>query len=214
MGMSVETTARGIPRSLSPFFQEYCLDEMDPEGARWTIIERTLRYGNRAELRWLFRRYSEPVIADWVRVWGVGTLLEAHLAFWRLLLERDSLRVGFFGYGYCLLEPTFPAGGVPLAGLVDVGLMKLDALATRSSRKDFYDLYAIAQHISLRQLLDRAPEKYPGFRDFEAMVVRRLAYFQRAEQEETPEVLQPVSWDTVKAFFRRQAVVLGREWLE
>jgi len=86
----ITLTARGIPRSLAPFFQEYCLDDLDPERARWTIIERTLRWGNRAEVRWLFRRYSQPVIADWVRHWGEHALPEAHLAFWRLLMGLEE----------------------------------------------------------------------------------------------------------------------------
>jgi len=79
-------TARGIPRSLAPFFQEYNLDDLDPEHASWTVFERTLRWGNRAELRWLFGRYSEPAIADWVRRWGEHALPRDQLAFWRLLL--------------------------------------------------------------------------------------------------------------------------------
>jgi hypothetical protein len=127
---------------------------------------------------------------------------------------QDGLRVGFFGYGYPLIEPTMPVVGTPLASLVDIGLMKLDALATRAGRKDFCDLYAISQRISLRDLLDRAPEKYPGFRDFEAMVVRRTAFFERAEQEEMPSMLESVDWETVKAFFRAQAVMLGRRWID
>jgi hypothetical protein len=43
---SLSVTARGIPHSLRPFFQEYDLDDLDPERAAATIIERTLRYGN------------------------------------------------------------------------------------------------------------------------------------------------------------------------
>jgi hypothetical protein len=60
---SSAVTARGIPRSLAPFFQEYDLDDLDPDRAAATVIERTLRYGNRAELRWLFTRYPEATIA-------------------------------------------------------------------------------------------------------------------------------------------------------
>jgi hypothetical protein len=44
-------TNQGMPRSLAPFFQEYNLENLDPEQAAATVIERTLRYGNRAELR-------------------------------------------------------------------------------------------------------------------------------------------------------------------
>ena len=127
---------------------------------------------------------------------------------------QGCLRVGFFGYGYRLVAPPLLAVGVPLASLVDIGLMKLDALATRASRRDFYDLYALAEHVPFRQLFDRAPEKYPSVRDFEAMVVRRMVYFERAEQEEMPLLLRPVGWETVTAFFREQAVALGSAWQE
>jgi hypothetical protein len=83
-------TARGIPRSLAPFFQEYNLDDLDPDQAMATIIERTLRYGNRAELRWLFGRYSEATIAEWVRRWGRFGLPEPHLTFWLLFLHPED----------------------------------------------------------------------------------------------------------------------------
>jgi hypothetical protein len=83
-------TEQGIPCSLAPFFQEYDLDALDPGRAAATIIERTLRYGNRAELRWLFSRYPEAVIADWVRRWGRYGLPAPHLAFWRLFLGLED----------------------------------------------------------------------------------------------------------------------------
>ena len=85
-------TEPSIPRSLAPFFQEYDLDDLDPDLATSTIIERTLRYGNRAELRWLFHRYPASTIADWVRRWGSFALPKPHLAFWRLLLDLGDER--------------------------------------------------------------------------------------------------------------------------
>jgi hypothetical protein len=130
-----------------------------------------------------------------------------------LLLVQD-LHVGFFGYGYRLVAPLLEAEGLPIASLTDIGLMKLDALATRASRKDFYDLHALAQRIPLRELLDLAPIKYPSVRDFEAMVVRHMVYFDRAEQEAPLATFQAVAWEEVKAFFREQAVRLSRGWLE
>jgi hypothetical protein len=79
-----------IPHSLAPFFQEYRLEELDPDRAAHTIIERTLRYGNRAELRWLFHRYPKAMIAEWVCRWGQYGLPAPHLAFWRLLLHLED----------------------------------------------------------------------------------------------------------------------------
>jgi len=129
-----------------------------------------------------------------------------------LLLLLGDLRVGFFSYGYPLLEVGVEAEGVPLASLLDLGLMKLDAVATRATRKDFCDLYVLAQTLPLRQLLDAAPRKYPAYRDFEARVVRYLTYFERADQEEPVPLNLDVSWEKIKAFFRQQAALLARGW--
>jgi hypothetical protein len=129
-----------------------------------------------------------------------------------LLLLLGELRVGFFGYGYKLLQPTVDADGVPLASLLDLGLMKLDAVATRATRKDFCDLYFLAQVFPLRELLDAAPHKYPAHRDFEARAVRYLAYFDRADQEEPVPLAREISWEEIKAFFLEQATRLARQW--
>lgn len=75
-----------IPSSLAPFFQEYDLTQLEPKRDAATIIERTLRYGTRAELRWLFSTYSRDEIADWVQHWGTFGLPAPHLAFWQLVL--------------------------------------------------------------------------------------------------------------------------------
>jgi hypothetical protein len=75
-----------IPPSLGPFFQEYDLGRLDPGKDAATIIERTLRFGDRAELRWLFSVYSRAEIAEWVKAWGRYGLPEPHLTFWKLFL--------------------------------------------------------------------------------------------------------------------------------
>jgi hypothetical protein len=100
-----------------------------------------------------------------------------------------------------------------LASLPDIGLMKLDALLGRASRKDFHDLYAICQRLSLAQLLELAPRKYPAVRDFAAQVARHLVYFERAEQEKPVPLLEEVPWETVKAWFRGQAKDIVEDWL-
>jgi hypothetical protein len=78
-----------IPHSLAPFFQEYDPAILDLQRCASTIIERTLRFGNRAELRWLFATYPHHQIAEWVRRWGSQGLPEPDCTFWRLVLESE-----------------------------------------------------------------------------------------------------------------------------
>jgi hypothetical protein len=141
-----------------------------------------------------------PVLAD--SAWG------------NLVFLANDVRVGFYGYGYELIEPCLQADGISLASVTDIGLMKLDALLSRASRKDFHDLYAICQHTTLRELLTLAPRKYPSVRDFEAQVTRHMLMFKRAEQETPVPLIEQVSWETVKDWFQAQAKVIGNSWLE
>jgi hypothetical protein len=140
--------------------------------------------------------------------------LLADAAWGNLVFLAHGVRIGFYGYGYPMVGDFITAEGTRLASLEDIGLMKLDALLARASRKDFHDLYVICKHIPLQRLLDYAPQKYPHIRDFEAQVVRRLVYFERAEQEEPVPLLKPVSWDVVKQYFRKQAIAIGKGWIE
>lgn len=129
-----------------------------------------------------------------------------------LLLEVSDLHVGFFSYGYLLVESTDNVEGVAVASLVDVGLMKLDALVTRGSRKDFYDVYFVAQQVSIPDLLALARTKYPHVRDFDLMVVESLVLFDNADRDLQPDLLVDLPWEQVKQFFIAEAQTLGQDW--
>lgn len=141
-----------------------------------------------------------PILAD--QSWG------------NLVFLANNVRVGFYGYGYSLVKPLLKIDGFSLASVEDIGLMKMDALLSRASRKDFHDLYELCKRIELRELLDLAPQKYPDVRDFEAQVTRHLAYFDRAEQESPVPLMEQVEWETVKEWFRQQARDIGNSWLK
>ena len=141
-----------------------------------------------------------PILAD--SAWG------------NLVFVAEQVRIGFYGYGYPLIEPYVRVEGVSLASLTDIGLMKLDALLARASRKDFHDLYAICQRMPLQSLLDVAQQKFSHVRDFQAQAVRHLVYFEHAEQETPLPLIEDVAWSHVKEFFQNQAKELGTSWLE
>ena len=131
-----------------------------------------------------------------------------------LLLEIEGYHVGFFGYGYALLEPPDEVAGVRVGGLADVGLMKLDAIADRGARKDFYDVYFISRQIPLDRLLDQSPIKYPYTRGFGMMVLEGMVDFDRADQDAPVETIPPVAWETIKEFFIQELRRIGRMWFE
>jgi len=142
----------------------------------------------------------QPTLAD--SAWG------------NLVYLARNIRIGFYGYGYELVAPLVEDETMRLASVEDIALMKLDALLARAARKDFYDLYFICQKVSLRKILNLAPKKYPSTRDFETQTVKRLTYFENAEQDVEPTLLHPASLQSVKEYFIEQAKDIGRGWLE
>ena len=133
---------------------------------------------------------------------GAGTLT---------VLTRE-VPVSFFHYDYPLLRSLHDSPwGVPLADPDDIAAMKLAALAGRGSRKDFVDLYVYAREVApLEQLFGRFREKYRGVRMDPYHLLRSLTFFDDAESEATPDLVAPMTWEEIKAFFRAEATRLFR----
>jgi len=208
-----ETISPALRRVLGGFGQNPLADEFYLAGG--TALALQLGHRVSADLDFFSPTQDIPSIAEPLRtaLQSFSPML-ADSAWGNLVFLAEDVRVGFYGYGYKLVAPMETAEGVKLASVADIALMKMDALLSRASRKDFHDLYAICQHTSLRTLFDLAPQKYPSMRDFEAQVARHLVYFERAERETPVPLLEPVAWDTVKTWFRQQAIELEKHWLE
>jgi hypothetical protein len=85
-------TAAGLPLSLRPCFQEYDLDQLDPAQHAELIIERTLAYGDRRELQWLFATYGRARLAEWVQRLGARRLPWRRFNLWSVLLDLPPAR--------------------------------------------------------------------------------------------------------------------------
>lgn len=129
-----------------------------------------------------------------------------------LLLRLPDFHVAFLSYGYPLVANTDPVAGVAVAGLVDIGLMKLDALISRGSRKDFYDLYFVLQDVALANLLAQGRPKYATARDFEVMALASLVLFDNADRDHQPDLLVDLPWPIVKRFFEDEARRVAGTW--
>jgi len=138
-----------------------------------------------------------------------GELRAAHLNPEILQLAPDTLsavvegvKVSFFHYPYPFVDPPQLYEGLMVASILDVAAMKLVAIAQRSARRDFVDLYVILQQVPFGAVAARAVQRYgPGF--VEPVVIGKgLTWFEEADGEPDPQYLgQPLPWDNVKAFF-------------
>jgi len=90
----LEQTPAGIPVSLRPFFQEYVLEDLDPERSASIVIERTLAWGGVPELRWLLIRYGRERLAEWVRHAGWRCLPRRRFKYWLCFFDLSDYESG------------------------------------------------------------------------------------------------------------------------
>lgn len=111
---------------------------------------------------------------------------------------------------FCIADPfifeTIPYSFFSVADVRDIALMKILAISGRGSKKDFIDLYTILRkEITLQELFKLIPKKYGASRGNIYHILKSLAYFNDAEKEPLPKMLEPFNWNECKGFFVRQA---------
>ncbi|MGH7435082.1 MAG: nucleotidyl transferase AbiEii/AbiGii toxin family protein [Polyangiaceae bacterium] len=118
--------------------------------------------------------------------------------------EVRGIPTSLLCFPYPLLEaPEVLDEGVPVASVRDIAAMKVEAIASRGARKDFYDLYFICQSgLSLEQVLAIFGSRFASAHPDVYHRLRALTYFDDAEREPEPDLLRSATWEAVRDFFR------------
>lgn len=127
-----------------------------------------------------------------------------------LYVRQAGMGVRFFYYPYPLAEPFEEIVGFAVASAVDLGLMKLGAIISRGTRRDFVDLFLLCRRIPLAELLARADDKFGHVRDFSLQALKGLADLSEAEAEPMPRLAVPLDWAEIEAWLRTEVRELGR----
>lgn len=122
----------------------------------------------------------------------------------------DEVKLTFLRYEYPLLFPLISYDNILLADPRDIACMKLDAISSRGSRKDFIDLFVLLEHHTLTELLALFTKKYAGINYNKLHIIKSLSYFADAEDEPMPIILRDISWDVVKKKISGEARALVR----
>jgi predicted nucleotidyltransferase component of viral defense system len=108
----------------------------------------------------------------------------------------NGIKVDLVNYPYPWLEDTITIDGLRLAGFKDIAAMKLAAITGRGTRKDFIDLFFLLKQYTLREMMSFYEHKYSDGSPF--LVLKSLTYFDDADRDQTPVMLQPVNWQEIK----------------
>ncbi|MEZ4771749.1 MAG: nucleotidyl transferase AbiEii/AbiGii toxin family protein [Bacteroidia bacterium] len=119
-----------------------------------------------------------------------------------LIVNIRDIKVDVINYRYDLLEPTFSIDGLRLYSLADIAAMKLAAITGRGKKRDFFDLFFLLKKYSLGEILDFYQRKYPDGSVF--LVAKSLVYFEDADTDEDPILLEDAEWEMVKQRIRQE----------
>ena len=140
-----------------------------------------------------------------------GTRVETARNGFLYVRTGGGTAVRFFYYPYPLIDSERELDGLYVASPLDLGLMKLGAIISRGTRKDFVDLYLLCRKIPLEELLERAADKFGHVRDFPVQALKGLTDFSLTREGSSGSLKSALDWADVEAWFRAEATRLARE---
>jgi len=170
----------------------------------------SLRLGHRrsVDLDFFVReQFDEEMLLNQLQVVPGVTVVQR--APQTLHLTIQEVKVSFLGYRYPLLFSPELFQDVSIADSRDIACMKLTAIASRGTKRDFVDLYLACQKFGLPEILSLFARKYAKTQYNTLHVLKSLTYFVDAEKDPMPDMLITVEWRAVRAFFQGEAPKLG-----
>jgi len=112
-----------------------------------------------------------------------------------------EIKVSFLTYPYPILFPLQTFVDISVADPRDIACMKLSAIAGRGTKRDFVDFYVVSKQYGLSPALEWFKQKYDQANYSMVYLLKSLSYFEDAEKDPMPDMLEPLSWEEVKQFF-------------
>lgn len=133
-----------------------------------------------------------------VKVQKYGQLESVEIAEGTLNAFLDGVKLQFLHYSYPLLQSSEEWQGISVSSVIDVACTKIITISMRGSKKDFIDLYFLLKDYTLQDLFEKVDEKYQGVKYNRAHLAKSLVYFDDAEAQQMPRMLQQADWQEVK----------------
>lgn len=118
---------------------------------------------------------------------------------WQTLVGAASgVKISLLGYHYPEIGKRERVYQTSVASLTDLAAMKLETVIGRGTKRDFFDIYFLAQKFSLPKLFGFYQGKFQNLKQREIMIKKALVFFEEADRDEMPDLLVPVAWQEVK----------------
>jgi len=123
------------------------------------------------------------------------------------IIIDDKIKLSFLRYPYILLKPFLEEENLRIASVEDIACMKLSAIVSRATQKDYIDLYFVINKIPVVSLLEMAQQKMPDID--RNLILKSMVYFEDVQKEHIVFKHNfEVSFTNVKKFLEQQVKMI------
>lgn len=195
-----ETMQLGIEETMSTLQKNAVLKSFYLAGG--TALALQIGHRKSLDLDFFSQDFDENVVEEKVKTINGFKLVKKETQ--TLHINIGKSKVSFLGYPYPLVFPYRFFNTVAIADVRDIGAMKMTAIANRGTKRDFFDLFTIAQLFSMSELFEVFKSKFSKVNYSKTHVLRSLTYFNDAEDDVDLKMLNDTSWQEVKGFFIKE----------
>ncbi len=191
-----------LPGPTRKLLEKFRRDDLPPRSylGGGTAIALWLGHRQSVDLDWFTpQEFDEKM---WQMKWETKWAFTLRGKDWQTLIgEVEKVKTALYFYKYPLIGATTAYNGLEIASLKDLAAMKLDAVISRGTKRDFIDLYFLTKQFGAERMFEYYDHKYGHLKDREIMLRKALVYFTEADEDEMPRMLVSVNWEEVKTYF-------------
>lgn len=146
-------------------------------------------------------KFKEPLVLKKLK--SIGSFTESNLEWQTILGDFPQVKFSIFYYEYPLIKPCLKYSNINIASLEDISAMKIGAISSRGTQRDFIDLYYLCtEKFSLQEILGFYNQKYGNLSNLYPHIIKSLNYFIDADNDNRQlTMLVPYNWDKIKKYF-------------
>jgi predicted nucleotidyltransferase component of viral defense system len=167
----------------------------------------SLRYGHRTSVDldlFCHKKFDpESIVKALKKEFGMGYSVESKTARWGIFCYLDGVKVDIVHHPHLLIGKIEETDKIRMYGDEDIIAMKLNAILGRGRKKDFWDLYELLHHYSLKDMIRFHETKFPE-QNLLITIPQAIIYFDDAEESEAPVSLKGQTWESVKKFIQKK----------
>lgn len=116
--------------------------------------------------------------------------------------KDNTVKLDIF-YTDTYIQPFIEEDGIRMATIEEIIAMKVDVIQRGGRKKDFWDLHALLDSFSIKQMMDFHEQRYPYTHDKD-LIIKNFTNFDQADDDFDPICFKGKYWEFIKEDFEEK----------